>query len=340
MAKLNATRDDVAKLAGVAPGTVSNVINGKDNVSEKLREKVELAIKELNYTPNLVARSLMTGSSKHIGLIIDEITNPHFAELAKGVQYEAKHYGYILSISLADGNVDNIVEDFLSRHVDGIIYDAYMGNLSSNMQEKIKNSGISFVDCNGISNFSDILLEIDYQGGMKEAYCYLVGLGHEKIAYISGQGPNPTDIRLTTFRWCCSHIGCGTNDKYVVLGHPPYYTDFEHGYKYAYELLERKLDITAVIVVNDYTAIGVLRAFRKEGINIPKDISMISFDNTVYAKSSNPSLTSISSPVFDIGREAVKYIIQQQKLNNDVRQKIYHRYPMALIVRESTAKPE
>jgi DNA-binding LacI/PurR family transcriptional regulator len=338
MSKSSVTRDDVARLAGVAPSSVSNVINGKDNVSEKLRKKVEQAIRELNYTPNLVARSLMTGSSKHIGLIIDEITNPHFAELAKGAQCEANRNGYILSISLAGENVDAVVEDFLSRHIDGIIYDAYMGELSPHMAKKIKDSGITFVDCNGSSDYSDVLLDIDYYGGMKEAYYYLMGLGHEKIAYISGQGSNPNDIRLKAFKWCCNHLEHGLDDDYVVLGEPPFYTNFERGYQYAHELLNRNLDMTAVIVVNDYTAIGALRAFKARGVRIPDDISMVSFDNTVYAKSSNPALTSVNSPVYNIGQEAVRYIIKQQQIDKEKRQKFAHRYSMELVVRESTAR--
>lgn len=340
---ISVTRDDVARLAGVAPSTVSNVINNKGNVSEKLRERIEWAIKELNYTPNMVARSLATKSTKHIGLIIDEITNPHFAQLAKGAHYEANKNGYILSISLGSfGDVNRVVEDFISRQVDGIIYDTYMGKLSPHMGEKIKESGISFVYCNGQTDYGNIFLEIDYYAGMKEAYYYLTELGHSKIAYISGlepdtSGGNIPPERLEAFRWCCDQFGRNNVDDYIVFGEPPYHTDFKKGYEYANQLLKRNLDITAVIIVNDYMAIGVLRAFKEKGIRIPDDISIVSFDNTVYAESSNPALTSVDSPVFRMGQKAVEYILQQRKTPVEHRQKITETFPTKLVIRESTS---
>jgi LacI family transcriptional regulator len=336
------TRDDVAELAGVAPSTVSNVINKKGNVSEKLKKRIEWAIEELGYKPNLIARSLITKSSKHIGLIIDEITNPHFALLAKGAHNEANKFGYVLSISLASEHVDSVIEDFISRQFDGIIFNTYMSEVSPKMSELIIKSGIPYVDCNGITEHGSILLEIDYYSGMKDAYYYLTSLGHEKIAYISGTPPPPPGEysrpeRLDAFRWCCDHFGRKHYDDYIVLGDPPYFTNFEKGYQYGQQLLKRNLDITAIIAVNDYTAIGVLQALKESDIRVPEDISLISFDNTVYAQSSNPSLTSLSSPVFTIGAKAVEYIVRQKETPAEHRKKIVERFPMELVIRESTA---
>lgn len=338
MKKTNITRDDVAKLAGVAPSTVSNVINKKDNVSDALRKKVEKAIRQLNYTPNLIARSLMTKSSKHIGLIIDDITNPHFAEFAKGAQYAAKKNGYVLSVNLAGENADQVVQDYLTRHVDGIIFNAYIEGISPNVQARMKEGGISIVDCTSSILHGDVWLEIDYYGGMKKAYNHLRNLGHEQIAYISGQVPSDSDLRLKAFKWCHSHFGRDFDDVYVVFGKEPYFTNYERGYQYALELMERKLPITAFIVANDYMAIGALRALKNAGVKVPKDISVVSFDNTVYAKSSDPALTSVGSSVFAIGKKAVKYIIQQQVLSAE-QKRIVKRFPVELIIRESTSSP-
>jgi len=338
----SATRDDVAKLAGVAPSTVSNVINNKGNVSEKLRQRIKWAIEVLDYKPNQIARSLVTKSSRHIGLIIDEITNPHFAELAKGAHYEASRLGYVLSISLGSGDVDGVIEDFISRQFDGIIYNAYMREVSPRIGEAIEKSSIPYVDCNGITHHGSILLEIDYYSGMKDAYYYLTSLGHEKIAYISGiplkdaeDGGRPD--RAEAFIWCCRNFDRDNYEDYIILPEPPYYTNYEKGYYYGQQLLSRNLDMTAVIVVNDYMAIGVLRALREKGVRVPEDVSVISFDNTIYAQVSCPALTSVGSPVFDMGRKAVEYIMQQKEMPVKDRKKIVQRFPMELVVRESTA---
>jgi len=309
------TRDDVAKLAGVAPATVSNVINNKNNVSSKLKDKVMQAIKELNYTPNLVARSLMTKSSKHIGLVMEDLTNPHFAEMAKGVQYEASQYGYVLSINLAARDIDQVVEDYISRRVDGIIFNAYYNFISGYIMDKLKKSRIACVCC-GASNNTDLnFIGTDYYDGMVKAYTYMYNMGHRTIGYISGQnaekkGGSFIDTRAAAYEWCCSKTDSFSINN-IVFGSTPYLTDNKAGYKYCKELLGRNANITAIIAANDFMALGVLQYLREAKINIPEDMSIISFDNTVYAETSYPRLTSIGVSAFEIGRSALHNIMQQ-----------------------------
>lgn len=336
------TRDDVARLAGVAPSTVSNVINNKGSVNETLRNKVLKAIKELNYTPNLVARSLMTKSSKQIGLVMDEITNPHFAEMAKGVQFEASLNGYLLSISLATKDIDRTVEDYLSRQVDGIIFNAYANFMSTRVNDKLDQSGTAYVCCGGLKDPRYNFIGINYYNGMKKAYTYLVQLGHTKIAYISGLihdmiNNEYIDRRAVAFKWCCETIGNGFNERDIVFGLPPYDTDYRAGYRYCNMLLDRKSDYTAIIVVNDYMALGVLQALRENGIKVPQDISVLSFDNTIYAETSYPRLTSMESPAFKVGQKAVQCIIEMNRSSNIISNKIEEWFDMEIVVRESTA---
>lgn len=333
------TRDDVARLAGVAPSTVSNVVNNKDIVSDKLRKKVLNAIKELNYTPNLVARSLMTKSSKHIGLIMEDITNPHFAEMAEGAQYTAGQNGYILSINLATKDIDQVVEEYIARHVDGIVFNAYYNFISGRVIDKLKASGIKCVCCGCLNNTDFYFIGIDYYDGMKKAYEYLMESGHKNISYISGQPADKKDniyidTRASAYEWCCINHGEGFNEQRIVFGTPPYCTNNKAGYEYCKELAGRRVESTAIIVANDYMALGVLQFLKENGKRIPEDISIISFDNTVYAETSYPGLTSMGVSAFEIGQKAVRSIIELCKYETGKKEEWLN---VKLTVRGSTA---
>ena len=313
--KSKVTRDDVAKLAGVAPSTVSSVVNNKGNVSDKLTQKVLDAIKKLNYTPNLVARSLRTQTTKHLGLIIDEISNPHFSEMTKGCQYEARQNGYILSISLADKYIDETIEDFISRNVDGMIFNTYSNMMSHNMRYKLEFYGIPYVECGGFRGISKYTIRINYFNGMKKIYKYLNEMGHRKIAFISGMDTNVKygtfdEPRTAGFQWCCESFGNGFDERYLIAGEPPYNTLKDDGYVHCMKMLDRNLEHTAVIVGNDYMAIGVLKALRERGIRVPEDISVASFDNSIYAEACYPTITSLGVPAFDVGQNAVRLLFK------------------------------
>lgn len=334
------TRKDVAKLAGVTPSTVSNVINKKINVSDKLRERVLSAVKELNYTPDVIARCMNTKSANHIELIVDQITNLYFAEMIQGAQHQASLNGYMLSINLANKDIDNIVQDCIARHVDGIILNACTQFISKEVQERLDNSGVVYVVCGGLITPVKNNITVNYIEGIKKGYKCLRELGHKKIAFISGSSDYRIENeyvhpRMSGFEWCCNNWGEGFDPEYMICGKPPYITGHTEGYNYCRELLEKEIDFTAVIVANDYMALGVLQALKEKGLRIPKDVSIISFDNTIFAQVSDPKLTSIGVSSFKIGQDSVQRIIDIKR-NPAKSEEIYNiNLDMELVIRES-----
>lgn len=306
------TRNDVAKVAGVSPATVSNVLNHKGNVSKARSKRVIEAIRQLDYHPNMVARSLMKKTSKQIALFMEDITNPHFAAMAIGAANEATEHGYVLSVNFTCQNIDKIVEDYISRQVDGIIFNSYSGELSDRVIEKLQKSNITCVRCGDINKLDFPFIGLDYYDGMKKAYTYLSEKGHTKIAYISGQGKkthNNRELRAQAFCECCESAGIEFDESYIEYGRPPYLTDFQSGFENCKRLLERKKDLTAIIVANDYMALGVIDYLKTVNIRVPDDISIVSFDNTIFSLCSSPNLTTVGSDTERLGRRAVQKLL-------------------------------
>jgi LacI family repressor for deo operon, udp, cdd, tsx, nupC, and nupG len=333
------TRDDVARLAGVSPATVSNALNNKPFVSERVKKKVLNAVEELHYTPNLVARSLMTRSSSHIALLLDDITNPHFNVMAQGVQELVHEKGWMLSISLATaGNIDDVVSDYLARHVDGIVLNSRRAVVSEKMMGRLRSSGTVCVYCGGVSGPDRFTMNFAYGNGMKKAYSYLLDLGHTDIALLSGlarlEDPAMEDHRTLAFRWSAEHFGGGLAPQWLIYGEAPYPTDMAAGYAAAAELLRSRPLPTAVITINDYMAVGAMKCLKENRIRIPQDISLISFDNTIYAQITTPGLTSISSPARDFGRKAAELVFEARADEHPRYRDIV--FDMELVIREST----
>lgn len=334
------TRKDVAKLAGVTPSTVSNVINNKANVSNKLKEKVYRAIKELDYTPDVIARSMNTKSAKHIALIVDQITNLYFAEMIQGAQYQASLNGYMLSINLANSDIDNIVQDCIARHVDGIILNVCTQFISKEGKDRLDRSGVIYIVCGDLITPVKNMISVHDVEGMKKGYKCLRELGHKNIAFISGSSAYKIDNeyvhpRMSGFEWCCNNFGEGFNTNYLICGKPPYIAGHTEGYNYCKELLEKDIDFTAIIVGNDYMSLGVLQALKEKSLKIPKDISIISFDNTIFAQISDPKLTSIGVSAFKIGQKAVQRIIEVKRDPNKKEETYHLKLDMELVIRDS-----
>ncbi len=333
------TRDDVARLAGVSPATVSNALNNKPFVSARVRKKILKAVEELHYTPNLVARSLMTRSSKHIALLLDDITNPHFNVMALGVQELVHSKGWILSISLvSEVTIDNMIDDYLARHVDGIIFNSHSAAVSERMMGRLKTSDAICIFCGYPPSPRCFTLNFAYADGMKKAYSYLLDLGHTDIALLTGmpvtEDGAAEEDRIAAFRWSADNYGHGYRKERVIHGEPPYATDMAAGYASASALVKFRPLPSAVITINDYMAIGALKCFKENQIRIPQDLSVVSFDNTIFAQLSTPGLTSVSSPAREFGKTAAELIFEARDENQPRYRNIT--FDMELVIREST----
>jgi LacI family transcriptional regulator len=325
---------DVAREAGVSTATVSHVINNTRFVTEATRERVLRAIERCNYYPNAHARSLASGRSKMLGLIVSDISNPFFPELVKSIESAAFERGY--DIILSDTNYDaartsNYVRRMIERQVAGVAL--MTSELDMALIDELARRQVSvvFLDLGWAGERMSNLV-VDYALGIEEAIRHLVGLGHRDIAYIGG----PTTLRsaakrLDAFRDSVSRHLPG-------LAQPKIYeADFQldGGRRAANEILTADELPTAVVVANDMMAMGAMREFRAAGLIIPQDISIVGFDDIAFASLADPPLTTICLPRTELGRRAVEALMMTIEGANEPGVEI--RIPTYLIARGSTA---
>lgn len=332
--------DDVAKLAGVSTATVSAVVNGQEIVKPRTRQKVLNAIRELNYEPNYYARTLARGRSKIIGIIISDIMNPFFAEIAQIVQKNAIRRGYQVLISVTEFSVDRLsdaVRYMIGMRIDGIIV------MTSEMHEDVlrmvrdRKIPAIFEDVGTVdattSNF-----RIDYEGGIYRAVRCLVELGHERILFV--QIPpgsiRPEQmlshrLRAEAFQAAIEQFRGVRGYKYSGSGRGA----FQAGVKAASEIL-RQFDATGIVASADPHAVGLVRGFQRAGKRIPDDLSIIGFDNSILCEFTDPQLTSVNVSRREIAQSAVDNLlgmIEQNRTGTEIQ------IPTELILRESVGRP-
>jgi len=337
---MSVTRKDVAKKVGVSTATVSNVVNGTKYVTPKLKSKVERAIKELDYRPNITARSLITKRSKQVAILIDDITNPYFNEIILGFEGEAKKRGYIANIGIGNNSTSEYFNDFLSRNIDGVFI--IMNTESRISSEKIKEMSrngtvvVNTFENNPYKEYSSNIY-VNYFDGMKKIFKHLIDLGHKKIGFIDFIEPKlKSNIsRYEGYKNCLDMYNLNYNEDYVIFGKPPYGSTYEEGYKYMKQLISRNTDITAAIIINDYMSTGALHALKDANLKVPEDISIVSIDNTIFSKITTPKLTSLNVDNKLNGIKAMELI--DKMINGDIGH-INVEVPTNLVIRESTSQ--
>jgi LacI family transcriptional regulator, galactose operon repressor len=326
---------DVAKLAGVSTATVSRVINSPKTVREKTRTKVTRAMKTCNYKYNALARGFATKQSNTIGLIIPTINNPVFAESTRGVQ----DYADQQKIQVILGNTyyqndqeEELVKTLREKQVDGLIITttnprgaALKTLLDENfpfvlLYSTVKSGPLSAV---GIDNF---------QGGYR-ATEHLVKLGHKRIGMVAGifSKSDRSLHRWHGYRQCLKNHGIDYDKNLLAQ------TDYSltGGRDSAKKLVSLKNRPTAVFCSNDYLALGAMKGARQLGFNLPKDLSIVGFDDIHIASYVIPELTTIRQPAYEMGNLGAKLLLQR------IGGKIKPEQLMlesSLIVRESTTK--
>lgn len=331
---MKATRSDVAKLAGVSTATVSNVINNGHMVKDETAERVWAAIEQLNYRPNMVARSLSTQRTMQIGVLLEDIHNPFYGEIVKHIEAAANRHGYFVNICVTSDNFDNYFDSFISRNLDGVFLAALPSQFNMEKLDALLESGIKLVTSGNLdvdtSRISTI--EHDYETAMAEAVDYLVELGHQEIVYLNGlDGQSHNDTRCTTYVKHIQQLGLPVN---FVSGTYPYRTDVTSGYEQTMRLLDAGNHFTAIICCNDMMAIGAMRALSDRGIRVPEDVSVMGFDGVLIGKYQQPSLTTMAVDAKAFGENVFNL------LNNSInRDQIDHLSShLTLKERESTRK--
>lgn len=333
---MKVTRMDVAKAAGVSTATVSNVLNNPTKVKEETAIRVREVIKQMNYSPNLIARSLTTKKTMQVGIVLEDVSNPFFAEVVKDFESASIEKGYFVNTCTGFNKLDDYFDHYIARGLDGIFITAlphkfHIGKLYDLVEKGIKIvvSGNVNVDPKRISS-----IENNFETGMFEAVKYLKDLGHRKIAYLSGLGKVLTsDVRCIAYKNAIEALGLEYKEELLVDGKYPYTTTVLDGYRCAIQLIERRTEFSAVICGNDMMALGVMKRLKESGYHIPKDVSVIGIDGIAIGEYYEPPLTSLSL-YKNLGRKAFELLYADMTKDNVG----YYKADVKLLLRSSTAE--
>ena len=336
--KRRPTQSDVAKLAGVSRATVSYVINGlvdngKQSVTDETRKRVEAAINNLGYSPNAMARSLGSGVSKTIGLLIPDTHNPHYWNIIEGVDEIITQHQYSLlltSIRLDIERERHGMQMLLQQKVDGLIVTPIFADNTDMIVKHVTTTNPPIVTLGTtITNIDSVL--INWQFGAKALMNHLIELGHRNIVFIYGVAEEAIGMnRLSIFQQTLQESSGYLTDKHIVRCHP----DIHSAYSAAKQVLRRKNPPTAIIAVNDLLAVGVFRACSEAGLHVPDDVSIAGFDNITLGQYLPVALTTVNIQARKIGRHAAELLLARLK-NPELPQQ-YRKVESKLIVRETT----
>ncbi len=330
-----ATIRDVAILASVSIGTVSRVLNGK-SVSSRVLESVNAAIQALGYTPNAVAQSMRTRSTRAVGLVVNDISNPLFSGIAKGLDNYLSERDYSLLIANTDNDLRRervIVESLKQRRVDGLAI-AVSNERDEGIKSVLQNVGIPVVLLDRELNIIADSVCDDHANGMKKALRYLFDLGHEDIALITGDDSiRPGRERALGYRDAFTEIGKQVAESRIIQGR----LNSLFGYDEACKLFGGETRPTAIIAGGNQILAGILRAVRRYRISIPHDVSLISCDEVDIAALMNPAITVISRDIHRAGQLAAELLLR--RIHGDSDNGVSQQFiPTELVVRESCAR--
>lgn len=333
--KKRATIRDVAAQAGVSVGTVSRVLNDR-SVSNRVLELVNVAIQDLGYSPNAVAQSMRTKTTRAIGLVVNDISNPLFSAIAKGLDDYLSDNDY--SLLIASTNNDSrrervIIESLKQRRVDGLAI-AVSNEGDEGIKSILRNVEFPIVLLDRELDISADSVCDDHASGMKKALRYLFDMGHEDIALITGDNTvRPSRERALGYRDAYQELGKSVAETRILQGK----LSSLFGYEEACKLLESDCRPTAIIAGGNQILAGILRAIRQYRISIPDDLSLISCDEVDLAALMNPPITVISRDITRVGQLAAEILLRRidgEDSQGSSRQFI----PTELVVRESCAR--
>ncbi|MEZ3501594.1 ribose operon transcriptional repressor RbsR [Pantoea sp. KPR_PJ] len=302
---------DVARLAGVSTSTVSHVINNNRFVSEAVREKVDRAIKALNYAPSALARSLKLNQTQTIGMLLTASSNPFYAEVVRGVEDSCYERGYSLILCNTAGDEERMnrsLETLLQKRVDGLLIMCTESHLpSATILNRYPSIPAVMMDWAPFEGRGDIIQDNALVGG-ELATQHLIDRGYRRIACISGPlDKTPGRMRLQGYYHAMEKNGLVIPDGYVVNSD----FEFQGGYNAMTELLALQTPPQAVFASNDAMAVGVYHALFQAGLRIPHDIAVIGYDDIELARYLTPPLTTIHQPKDELGQLAIDTLIHR-----------------------------
>ncbi|MBW5444713.1 catabolite control protein A [Cohnella sp. CFH 77786] len=328
---------DVAREAGVSMATVSRVVNNNPNVKPQTRKKVYEAIERLGYRPNAVARGLASKKTTTVGVVIPDIANANFAEVARGIEDIANMYHYNIILSNADKRKDKeirVVNTLLEKQVDGLLF---MGGVVTDEHlQAFNTSNVPIVLCATTDEKGTMpSVDIDHEGASFDAVTKLIEEGHRDIAMISGtlQDPAGGYARFQGYKRALEKAGITYREDYVRVGNYRYESGVE-ATEYFLHLSDRP---TAIFAATDEMAIGSIHCLQDAGLTVPEDVSVISVDNSRMASMVRPLLTTVAQPMYDIGAVSMRLLTKLMKKESVENARVT--LPHELIMRRSVAAP-
>jgi LacI family transcriptional regulator len=323
---LTATIRDVARAARVSPSTVSRALSGSGLVSPGTRQRVERAAARLSYEPSRAARSLVTGRTGSLGLIVPDLSNPFFPSIVKGVQGRAQADS--LAVFVADSGEDQRSEARLIRalasQVDGLLLCSPRSSADLLPELAAGTATVLVNRCVG-----DLpAITVDNAAGMRQAVAHLVALGHKRVGYVAGPAASWSgERRLSGLRAAAAAAGV----ELVEIGN--FAPQFEGGLAAADIVIAARL--SAVIAFNDVVAFGLVSRFSARGVRVPDQISVVGWDDIPTARMSSPALSTVALPKEEVGRQAVDLLLELIQQPDQARP-THRELPTQLMVRDST----
>jgi LacI family transcriptional regulator len=327
----------VAKRAGVSPATVSRVTNGRASVDRQLAKRVWKAIEELGYSPNPQARALVSGRSRTLGLLISEMTNPFFPELIQSFEDIAGAHDFEVMVGSTNYNLERariFIRRLVQRRVEGVAVMTFRAE--SHLLDELIDRDIPLVSIDESTNAPrSQVLEIDYARGINEVVQHLAILGHRRIGFASGPLPHLTNLRRKeAFEKAVRKIRLSETATPIFIGEHT----FEGGTQAAEYFLGLEECPSAIVCSNDLMAVGVLRILAEKKIEVPREISVVGFDDIHLAEFANPPLTTVRMAREDLARCAFEALdqLRQGKISSASKPM---RVETRLVLRQSTDSP-
>ncbi|MFW5899202.1 MAG: LacI family DNA-binding transcriptional regulator [Jiangellaceae bacterium] len=334
------TIKEVSNRANVSASTVSRVLNGTVPVAEATRQRVLDAIAELNYRPNAFARSLATNRSGGVGVSVNDLASPYYGAMVQGVEAEIDAAG--MHLLVASGHVDArkeraSLEFLLERRSDALI--VHLESMSDpeilGFMETMSHEVPLVLLGRYLADAEDRCVWLDNEAGGALATRHLLANGHTRIAHLSGPLWFPdARARLQGYRHALEEAGLAYDERYVVEA------DFleKGGYLATQRLLARHVPFTAIFSGNDQMGAGAIQALRESGFSVPGDISLIGFDDVLFARYLTPTLTTVRQPLAEMGRAAARIALDALDALDGKETEVPHKFEPALVVRESVRR--
>jgi DNA-binding LacI/PurR family transcriptional regulator len=333
--KRRASIKDIARLARVSHSTVSRALHGSPLISRDTTERIRRIAQESGYRPSAAARSLVTSRTAAVGVVVTSISDPFAAEVLRGIEDAANDLGYSVFLANSDADAERemkVVCSFEERRVDGILVTS--SRVGSMYAEVLSSTHLPIVLLNN-QHPGDFLhsVMIDNPSAASQATRHLLGLGHREIAYLGDRFGGQTDTeRFDGYRSALELSGIAPNPAYIVSGDGK----AEGGAQAVGRLLDLDRPPSAIFCYNDMTVLGALSTIRARGLAVPRDISLVGFDDLFFAAYLDPPLTTVRQPMRAMGRLAMETLCQLlagSAMDHNIK------VPGELIVRKSTAPP-